>query len=375
MPIQTANTIPALDLRAQYASIQEEIRRAIDAVLESQIFILGPQVQALEQELAAYCGTRFAIGVASGTDALLLALYAGGVRRGDEVIVPAFSYIATADVVSLLGAAPVFADIDSATFTLDPAKLKALLTKRTRAIIPVHLYGQAADMEPILEFARAHDLHVIEDAAQAIGATYHGKRAASIGEMGCLSFYPTKNLGGYGDGGMILTNSPELHGKVLSLRMHGECRKYVSAEQGWNSRLDEIQAAILRVKLRHLDDWNRARRVHARKYTQSLAKVRGVVPPKVADWGEHVFHQYTVRVPQRNQVQKQLAAQGIASTVYYPVPLHLQPIYRSLGYQPGSLPEAERASSECLSLPLYPEMSSEQIERVAQALAQAVDKA
>lgn len=375
MPIQTANTIPALDLRAQYASIQEEIRRAIDAVLESQIFILGPQVQALEQELAAYCGTRFAIGVASGTDALLLALYACGVRRGDEVIVPAFSYIATADVVSLLGAAPVFADIDSATFTLDPAKLKALLTKRTRAIIPVHLYGQAADMEPILEFARAHDLHVIEDAAQAIGATYHGKRAASIGEMGCLSFYPTKNLGGYGDGGMILTNSPELHGKVLSLRMHGECRKYVSAEQGWNSRLDEIQAAILRVKLRHLDDWNRARRVHARNYTESLAKVRGAVPPKVADWGEHVFHQYTVRVPQRNQVQKQLAAQGIASTVYYPVPLHLQPIYRSLGYQPGSLPEAERASSECLSLPLYPEMSSEQIERVAQALAQAVDKA
>lgn len=375
MPIHTANTIPALDLRAQYASIREEIQAAINAVLDSQIFILGSQVQALEQELSTFCGTRFAIGVASGTDALLLALYACGVRRGDEVIVPAFTYIATADVVSLLGATPVFADIDPATFTLDPAKLKPLVTKRTRAIIPVHLYGQTADMEPILEFARAHDLHVIEDAAQAIGATYHGKRVGALGEVGCLSFYPTKNLGGYGDGGMILTNSPELHEKVRSLRMHGECRKYVTAEQGWNSRLDEIQAAILRVKLRHLEDWNKTRRTHAGNYTRLLQAVTGVTPPKVAGWGEHVFHQYTVRVPHRDRVQKELAGQGIASTVYYPVPLHLQPIYRSLGHRPGSLREAERASSECLSLPLYPEMTSEQIEHVAQALSTAVSEA
>ena len=372
MPPQIANSIPALDLRAQYASIREEIQAAIQAVLDSQIFILGPQVQALEQELAAYCGTQYAIGVASGTDALLLALHACGVRAGHEVIVPAFTYIATADVVSLLGATPVFADIEPATFTLDPSKLEPLLTKRTRAIIPVHLYGQTADMDPLLEFARHHGLQVVEDAAQAIGATYRGKRAGSIGELGCLSFYPTKNLGGYGDGGMIVSNSPELHDRLRSLRSHGETRKYVSAEQGWNSRLDEIQAAVLRVKLRHLNDWNSSRRRHASEYTRGLGKISGVVPPKVAEWGEHVFHQYTVRVPRRDEVQRALANEGVPSTVYYPVPLHLQGIYRSLGYKSGSLPEAERASAECLSLPIYPEMSGDQITRVVEAVEHAV---
>lgn len=373
MPTHTANSIPALDLRVQYASIREEIQAALQSVLDSQIFILGPQVLALEQELAAYCGTGFAIGVASGTDALLLALYACGVRPGDEVIVPGFTYIATADVVSLLGATPVFADIEPTTFTLDPGKLERLVTKRTRAIIPVHLYGQVANMEPLLEIARRHKLQVIEDTAQAIGATYHGKRAGSIGDVGCLSFYPTKNLGGYGDGGMVLTNSPELHEKLRALRTHGETRKYVSAEQGWNSRLDEIQAAVLRVKLRHLDAWNSLRRGHAKRYAESLANVRGVTPPKVAEWGDHVFHQYTVRVPGRDRVQQCLAEQGISSTVYYPVPLHLQLIYKALRYQPGNLPEAERASAECLSLPIYPEMPSEAIERVCQGLAHAVN--
>ena len=331
MPAQITNSIPALDLRSQYASIREEIRAAIQAVLDSQIFILGPQVQGLEQELAAYCGARHAVGVASGTDALLLALYACGVRPGDEVIVPAFTYIATADVVSLLGATPVFVDIEPSTFTLNPRKLEHLVTRRTRALIPVHLYGQTADMDPILEFARAHNLAVIEDAAQAIGATYRGKRAGSIGDIGCLSFYPTKNLGGYGDGGMILTNSPELQQKLLTLRVHGERRKYISTEQGWNSRLDEIQAAVLRVKLRHLDEWNRARRNRADEYRRTLEKVSGVVPPKVADWGEHVFHQYTVRVPRRDQVQRSLAEQGVASTVYYPVPLHLNRFTKTWG--------------------------------------------
>lgn len=375
MPPQIANAIPGLDLRAQYASIREEIRAAIDAVLESQIFILGPQVQALEQELAAYCGTRFAIGVASGTDALLLALYACGVRAGDEVIVPGFTYIATADTVSLLGATPVFADIDPATFTLNPEKLEKHFSKRTRAIVPVHLYGQTANMDPILEFARTHDVPVIEDAAQAIGARYRGKRAGSVGEVGCLSFYPTKNLGGYGDGGMILTNAAELDRKLRALRSHGESGKYVSAEQGWNSRLDEIQAAILRVKLRHVEEWNQTRRERARAYTRHLENIAGVRPPVVADWGEHVFHQYTVRVRQRDRMQRALAEQGIASTVYYPVPLHRQPLYQSLGCPAGSLPEAERAASECLSLPLYPEMSNEQVECVAQALTKAVSGA
>ncbi len=372
MPTHTANSIPPLDLRAQYASIREEIQAAIQSVLDSQIFILGAQVQALEEELAAYCGTRFAIGVASGTDALLLALYACGVRPGDEIIVPAFSYIATADVVSLLGAKPVFADVEAATFTLDPGKLERLVKKRTRAIIPVHLYGQTANMDPVLQFAHQHKLQVIEDAAQAIGATYRGKRAGSICEVGCLSFYPTKNLGGYGDGGMILTNSSEMYEKLRALRMHGETRKYVSAEQGWNSRLDEIQAAVLRVKLRHLDGWNSLRRGHAKSYTEALANVPGVTPPKVAEWGDHVFHQYTVRVPRRDEVQRALASDGIATTVYYPVPLHLQPIYKHLGHAAGSLPEAERAAAECLSLPIYPEMSSEQISRVGEALAQVV---
>ncbi len=371
MPTHIANFIPGLDLRAQYASIREEIQAAIQSVLDSQIFILGPQVQALEQELATYCGTRFAIGVASGTDALLLALYACGVRPGDEVIVPAFSYIASADVVSLLGAKPVFADIDPTTFTLDPDRLEKLLTRRTRAIIPVHLYGQTANMDPLLQMAQQRNLQVIEDAAQAIGATYRSKRAGSMGQVGCLSFYPTKNLGAYGDGGMILTNSPELHEKLRALRVHGETRKYVSAEQGWNSRLDEIQAAVLRVKLRHLDQWNRERRGLAKRYSEVLANVRGVTPPKVAEWGDHVFHQYTVRVLQRDRRQKYLAEQGISSTVYYPVPLHLQPIYQHLVNVAGSLPEAERASHECLSLPIYPEMSSEQVGRVVEALAHA----
>jgi dTDP-4-amino-4,6-dideoxygalactose transaminase len=378
--------IPMLDLHAQYAVIREEIRAALDAVLDTQQFILGPQVAAFEHEMAAYCGTRFAVGVASGTDALILALHTAGVGPGDEVIVPAFSYIASADAVSLLGARPVFADILPDTFNLDPAQLDRHITPRTKAIVAVHLYGQPADMEPILEVARRHNLRVIEDNAQAIGATYKGRRTGSLAELGCISFFPSKNLGAYGDGGMIVTDSEELAARLRALRVHGtRGHKYISEEQGWNSRLDEIQAAVLRVKLRHLDHWAAARQAHAARYNELLAEIPGVVVPRVAGGASHVYHQYTIRIasevtgvgaglvtPARDRVQKFLAARGIASTVYYPVPLHLQPVYTSLGYQHGALPVAERAGDEVLSLPIYPELTSEQIARVADAIATAL---
>jgi len=366
------DTIPPLDLKAQYASIQGEITAAVNAVLESQHFILGPEVSALESEVAQYCGTRFGVGVASGTDALLLTLHACGVGPGDEVILPTFSFIASADTVSLLGAKPVFVDIKADTFNVDTDQIAKRITTRTKAIMPVHLYGQPADMDPILELARKHNLKVIEDNAQAIGAKYKGKRTGSMGDFGCISFFPSKNLGGYGDGGMIVTNSEEFAKRLRTLRGHGSAKKYYSTEQGWNSRLDEIQAAILRVKLRHLDAWGVARRANAAAYDRSLSGIARVVPPRVASWAEHVYHQYTIRVPQRDQVQKILAEHGVGSTVYYPTPMHLQPVYSSLGYKQGDLPESESAAAEVLSLPIYAELTQEQIARVAEAVAVAV---
>jgi dTDP-4-amino-4,6-dideoxygalactose transaminase len=289
------------------------------------------------------------------------------------VIVPAFSYIATADAVSLLGATPVFTDVLPDTFNMDPAQIERRITGKTKAIIPVHLFGQPALMEPILRVARGAHISVIEDGAQAIGATYNGQRAASLGDAGSLSFFPTKNLGACGDAGMIVTSSETLAARLRTLRAHGTVKhKYISEEQGWNSRLDELQAAILRVKLRHLDRWKAVRQAHAARYNELLKAVSGVVTPAVSPGCEHVYHQYTIRVARREQVQKALAAQGIASTVYYPVPLHLQPMYAHLGYQPGSLPEAERAALEVLSLPVYPELTPQQIGRVAAAVAAAL---
>lgn len=367
-----SDSIPPLDLKAQYASIQKEITAAINAVLESQQFILGPQGSALESEVAEYCGTRFAVGVASGTDALILALHASGVGPGDEVVLPAFSFIASAEAISLLGAKPVFADIRPDTFNIDADRLARLLTSQTKAIMPVHLYGQPADMDPILAIARKHGLKVVEDNAQAIGARYKGRRTGSLGDFGCVSFFPSKNLGAYGDGGMILTNSQEYAERLRILRNHGSAKKYYSSVQGWNSRLDEMQAAILRVKLRHLDAWGAARRAKAAAYDRLLAGIPGVVPPAVASWAEHVYHQYTIRAPRRNHVQEVLAAHAIASTVYYPTPMHLQPVYSSLGYKPGDLPESERAAGEVLSLPIYPELTEDQLARVAEALAEAL---
>ena len=369
MTTQVQTPIPMLDLKAQYAAIRDEVRAAIDGVLEAQHFVLGPNVKALEEELAAYCGTKFAVGVASGTDALILALHAAGAGPGTEVICPTFSYIATGDSASLLGATPVFVDVLPDTFNMDPAQIGARITPRTKAIVAVHLYGQSADMDAILAVGRKHGVPVIEDNAQAIGARYKGKRTGSMGDMGCISFFPSKNLGGYGDGGMIVTNSEELAKRLRSLRAHGtRVHKYMSEEQGWNSRLDELQAAILRVKLRHLDAWAQGRRENAARYDKLLANIPGVVTPHVASWAEHVYHQYTIRVPNRDAVQKKLADEGVPSTVYYPVPMHQQAMYASLSSSSVALPVAESCAVTVLSLPIYPELTAGQVERVARSL-------
>jgi dTDP-4-amino-4,6-dideoxygalactose transaminase len=377
-----------LNLRAQYQSIAPEIRAAIDEVLASQQFVLGPQCEAFEQEVAQVCGARYGVGVASGTEALELALHACGVSAGDEVIVPAFTFIATGSAVTALGARPVFADIEPGTFNLDPSQLEMHITRRTRAIVAVHLFGLAADMDPILALAAKHGIPVIEDNAQSIGASYQGRKTGSMGRAGCLSFYPSKNLGAYGDAGMIVTDDEKLAARLRTLRNHGQTGPYLSTERGWNSRLDELQAAILRVKLRHLADWTAARQAHARRYNSLLADLAGITLPRVPAGREHVYYLYTICVSGRlassaakndpgattrsDIVQKRLADRGVASTVYYPVPLHLQPLYASLGGKPGDLRVSERAAREVLSIPLYPELTSAQLERVAQAVRDAL---
>ncbi|AFL87548.1 putative PLP-dependent enzyme possibly involved in cell wall biogenesis [Terriglobus roseus DSM 18391] len=364
--------VKMLNLERQYASLRPEIDAAIGQVLARQNFILGDEVATLEQEIAMYCRTGYGVGVASGTDALLLSLKAAGVGPGDEVIVPAFTFVATADTVSLLGATPVFADIDPASYTMDVTTLEALVTPATKAIIAVHLYGQAADIFPIATLAKKYGLALLGDTAQALGATYAGEPVCSYGDFGCLSFFPSKNLGAYGDGGMIVTASAEVASSLKMLRAHGSRKKYRSETLGWNSRLDEIQAAILRVKLPYLDQWNRARREHAVRYSDALGQLDEVVLPIVAPRCSHVFHQYTIRVPERDRVQAALKELGVESAVHYPIPLHLQPMYRSLGYQQGSLPEAEKAAREVLSLPIYPDLEESEVNRVVRAVKQAL---
>jgi len=369
-----------LDLRAQFAAMEPEIRAAIDQVLASQQFVLGPQVEAFERELAQYCGRRAGIGVASGTDALLLGLRACGVTAGDEVIVPAFTFVATAGAVSALGARPVFADIEPDTLNVSPESVAARITPRTRAIVAVHLYGLAAQIQPLLELAAQHHLPLIEDNAQSLGATFGGRKLGSFGTLSAISFYPSKNLGAYGDAGMIVTDSEELTGHLKKLRHHGQTAPGLSIESGWNSRLDEIQAAVLRVKLRHLDAWIQKRRVLAAIYDQRFSGAVGIEPPQVPAGCEHSYYLYTVRIPgagkdlaeRRNRVARHLTERGIASAVFYPIPLHLQPLYASLGGRPGDLPVAERAAHEVLSLPIYPEMTREQVDRVAAAVVEAL---
>ena len=362
--------MPQLDLTAQYAAIGGEIRTAVERVLASQQFVLGREGAALEQEIAALCGVAHGAGVASGTDALILALRACGVKAGDEVLLPPFTFVATGSAVSALGAKPVFADIRPETYNLDAAELERRVTPRTRAIVVVHLYGLAANMDPILAFARAHKLPVIEDNAQAIGASYKGRRTGSFGDAACLSFYPTKNLGAYGDAGMVVSNSAELAGRIRTLRNHGQTGKYLSSEPGLNSRMDEIQAAILRVKLGHLSEWQRARRSNAAEYTRLLQQMPGVMPPLEPEAFEHVYHQYTIRAEPRDALQRHLAARKIGSTIYYPHPLHLQPLYATLGHRAGDFPHAERAAREVLSLPMYPELRRDQIARVVETIAE-----
>jgi dTDP-4-amino-4,6-dideoxygalactose transaminase len=367
--------VPLSGLGAQYQSIKTEIDSAILDVLAKQHFILGENVAALEEEIAAYCDVPYAVGVASGTDALILALKAAGVGPGDEVIVPAFTFVATADSVSSLGATPIFADVDARTWTIDTDSLDSVVTKTTKAIIPVHLYGQAANIKAVSSFAERHNLVVIGDVAQALGCRYDGAPVASCGDFGCLSFFPSKNLGGYGDGGMIVTRDAEHAATLKMLRSHGSRVKYHSQVQGWNSRLDEIQAAVLRVKLPYLDRWNTARAEKAALYSELLSQVEGVILPEMMPDSTHVFHQYTIEVSNREEVQQELTQIGVQTAVHYPVPLHLQPMYKHLGYKKGDLPRAEWAATHVLSLPIYPELTTQQIEHVCTSLKLALDHA
>jgi len=355
--------ITLLDLVAQYNSIKPDIDAAIQEVLNSAKFILGPNEKAFEQEAAEYLGVKHAVGVASGTDALVIALRALGIGRGDEVIVPAYSFFATAGTVLTVGATPVFVDIDPQTCLIDTAKITRAITERTRAILPVHLYGQAADMEEINRIASTHGLKVVEDNAQAFGATYHGTHTGALGDLGCLSFFPSKNLGAYGDAGMVTTDDDKLAEVVTMLRTHGWKKKYFPEMLGYNSRLDEMQAAILRVKLKHVDAWNARRRQIVEVYNARLGAA-GIAIPKAADKRTHVYHLYIIRSKKRELLKEQLKERGIASEVYYPQPLHLSAPCRELGWVEGTLPVAEQAARETLALPLYPEMTDEQINAV-----------
>lgn len=365
--------VPILNLKKQYSALKAELDEAVLRVLGSSRYILGPEVEALEKEMAALSGCSFGVGVASGTDALHLSLQALGVGPGDEVIAPAFTFIATSEAVAYTGARPVFADIEPDTFNLSPQDLKRRITKRTRAIIPVHLYGQSADMDPIMEIAQQYGLMVVEDCAQAVGAQYRGRGMGSFGNTGCFSFYPTKNLGGAGDGGMIVLNNADIYQKLRSLRQYGSKVRYYHQERGFNSRLDELQAAILRVKLSRLEAWNQKRREIAGYYTGKLAPA-GVQCPPVKAGNVAVYHQYTVRVPQRDAVANIMNELGVSTMIYYPVPLHLQEVYKDLGYKAGDFPASEKAAQEVLSLPIYPELTPEEMDAVVEALLEALKR-
>ena len=356
--------IPFLDLRAQYEQIKDEVRPAIDRVLESHEFVLGAEVEAFEGEFAHYCRSRHAVALSSGTSALHLALVAAGVGQGDEVVTVSYTFVATAAAVRHAGARPVFVDIDPATFTMDPARIEAALTPRTKAILPVHLYGRCADMDPIVEIARRHGLTVIEDAAQAHGAEYKGRRAGSLGDLACFSFYPGKNLGAYGEGGAVVTGSDHCADTVRVLRDHGQRRKFHHERVGYNYRMDGIQGAVLRVKLRHLDEWNEKRRGVASRYADRLADA-GVRLARDAASPSSCHHLFPIFTEDRDALQARLTEEGIGTGLHYPVPVHLQPAFADLGYRAGDFPASERASRETLSLPMYPEMPESYVIRVA----------
>lgn len=361
--------IPLVDLQAQYRTIKNEVDDAIARIISTSAFVGGEDLQQFEKEFASYCEAKACVGVGNGTDALYLALRALDIGAGDEVITVAHTFIATAETISLVGARPVFVDIDEETMLMDPDKLEAAITPRTRAIIPVHLYGQPCDMDRIMDIARRHGLKVIEDAAQAHGARSRQRRVGSLGDVACFSFYPGKNLGAYGDGGAVVSNDERLIERIRMVANHGRIDKYLHQTEGVNSRLDGLNAAILRVKLRHLDKWNAARRRHAQRYME-LLRASGVVLPFVSSDTEAVWHLFVVRVQDRDGVQKKLQKQGIAAGVHYPVPLHRQPAYEYLGLPEGSLPVTERVAAHVVSLPMYSELTEEQIALVAQVLCQ-----
>jgi len=364
--VQMAATknVPLLDLKAQYDTIREEIRAKVDEVMDQQAFIMGPEVAAFEEEVAAYCGSGCqAVGVSSGTDALLLAMMALDIGRGDEVITTPFSFFATAGCIVRLGAVPVFVDIEADTFNIDPSRIEAAVTERTKAIIVVHLFGQCAEMDAILEIARRRGLAVIEDAAQAIGAEYRGRRAGSMGDAGCFSFFPSKNLGGFGDGGMVVATAADLAERMKLLRVHGAPSGYIHEQVGGNFRLDALQAAVLRIKLRHLDAWSDGRRANAADYRRrfeaaGLAAGEVIVPVEKQD--RHIYNQYVIRVKQRDRLREHLKALSIGHSVYYPLPLHLQPCFADLGGREGDMPVAEKAAGEVLALPVYSELTADQ---------------
>jgi dTDP-4-amino-4,6-dideoxygalactose transaminase len=367
--------VPFFDLSVQFKSIENEIKSAMDEVFHNQQFILGSKVQTLEEMIAQYCRSRYAIGVASGSDALLLALMVIGIEAGDEVILPPFTFFATAGAVSRLGAVPVFVDIDQQTYNIDPSKIEEKITPRTKAIIPVHLFGQCADMNPLLKIAKEKKLFVIEDAAQALGAEYkpmvesEGRRAGQIGDLGCFSFYPTKNLGAFGDAGMVTTDNLGWAEKLRLLRVHGSQPKYFHKQIGINSRLDTLQAAILLVKFKYLEKWTAERQRKAERYQllfkDLLSSVKGFELPTIQYQNRHIFHQYVIRVPERNRLRQFLSEEGIGTDIYYPVPLHLQECYSFLRYQRGDLPNSEKAAEEVLALPIYPELTEDQQTAVA----------
>ena len=360
--------IPLLDLRAQYATIRDEIRFALDRVLESQRFILGPEVEFLESEVAAYCGCAYGIGVSSGTDALLATLMALDIGPGDEVITPAYNFFAAAGTIARLGAKPVFADIDRNTYNIDPAGIEARVSNRTRAIIPVHLFGQMSEMNPILDIAHRHNLVVLEDAAQAIGAELEGQRAGSVGHAGCLSFFPSKNLGGFGDGGMVVTNNVDIAERVRLLRSHGFRNKYENELLGGNFRLDEIQASVLRVKLKYLDAWTEGRRRNASLYREALRKCAWIELPHELPNSRHIYNQFIIRTGRRDDLISHLREERIGCEIYYPVPLHRQACFKDLGYKTGDLPNSESACSESLALPIYPELTADMLRRVSSVI-------
>ena len=354
--------VPFLNLKVQYEALKAEIDASIAAVIEKTAFAGGPFVTAFEEEFAAYCTTDYSVGVSSGTSALWLVLEAMGIGRGDEVITTPNTFIATAEAISFCGATPVFVDIDEATSNMDPSKIEAAITDHTKAIIPVHLFGQMADMDPIMEIARKHDLKVIEDASQAHGAFYKGKRAGSIADAGCFSFYPGKNLGAYGEAGGVVTNDKELADRIRMIRDHGQSKKYYHDIVGWNARMDGIQGAVLSVKLKHIDAWNAARRANAKVYDELLEGIEGAIKPTVASYGEPVFHIYALRTPERHAILKAMAEKNVYCGIHYPVPLHLQKAYADLGYNEGDFPVSEKCSDEYLSLPMFPELTREQME-------------